>query len=371
MSERTEFIKQAKEEGANISALCHLYGISRKTGYKWLARERQEGKDGLADRSRRPHDSPRRTVAELERRLLEVRCDHPAWGGRKIRRVLENQGEPYVPSASTITAVLYRHDLIDPLETAKHKPSRRFERDHPNELWQMDFKGYFALLEGGYCHPLTVIDDHSRFLVGLKACPNETRETVKAQLTLIFQEYGLPERFLMDNGRPWGFDLQAPHTRLTVWLIQLGIAISHGRPYHPQTQGKDERLNRTLDIEVIRKHTFSNLLESQKIFDEWLPIYNTIRPHEALQLNTPSSKYAPSPRPFPDKLPAVIYPDDDIIRTVDLDGYIRFRGQTFRISKAFAHQPVALRPLEADGVFQVFFCAQKIARISLREDNEC
>lgn len=371
MSERTEFIEQAKREDVNISSLCRAFGISRKTGYKWLSRENEEGPFGLMDRSRRPHHSPCRTPAEMETQVLEIRKHHPAWGGRKIRKVLETQGEKCIPSPSTITAILHRHDQIDPQESPKHKPMQRFEREHPNELWQMDFKGDFALTEGGRCHPLTVIDDHSRFLVGLKACSNETRETVKAQLTAIFQQYGLPERLLMDNGRPWGFDRDAPHTRLTVWLLQLGIAVSHGRPYHPQTQGKDERFNRTLNIEVIQQHTFSNLLESQQIFDAWSPVYNFTRPHEALQLNTPSSRYAPSPRSFPSMLPPVTYSEEDIIRKIDLDGYLRFRGRVFRISKAFAHQPVALRPAEPDGIFQVFFCTHPIARISLRDDNDC
>lgn len=300
-----------------------------------------------------------------------MRKKHQAWGGRKIRRVLQNQGHEVVPAASTITAILRRHDQIYPGESQKHKPIQRFEYERLNQLWQMDFKGDFSLAEGGRCHPLTVIDDHSRFLVGLKACPNETRETVQAQLTGIFQQFGLPERLLMDNGRPWGFDFDARHTRFTVWLIQLGIAVSHGRPYHPQTQGKDERLNRTLKTEVIQNHTFSNLVESQKIFDDWVPIYNCVRPHEALQLSTPSTCYTRSTRPFPVSFPPVVYLDDDIIRKVDIDGYINFRGRRIRISKAFFHQPVALRPIDQDGVYHVFFCAQQMAKISLRVDNEC
>lgn len=371
MSQRTEFLRQVKSDDVNFSELCRRFGISRKTGYKWLKRDQEGGESGLADRSRRPHRSPWQTAGEMEAQVLEVRKKHQAWGGRKIRKILQDQGKAVVPAASTITAILRRHDQIDPEESQKHKPIQRFEYEHPNQLWQMDFKGDFALTEGGRCHPLTVIDDHSRFLVGLKACPNETRETVQAQLTVIFQKFGLPERLLMDNGRPWGFDLDAPHTRLTVWLIQLGIAISHGRPYHPQTQGKDERLNRTLQTEVIRHHTFSNLVESQKIFDGWSQIYNCVRPHEALQLCTPSTRYTLSTRPFPVSLPPVAYPDDDIIRKVDIDGYINFHGHRIRISKAFFHQPVALRPTDQDGTFHVFFCTQKIAKISLRIDNEC
>jgi transposase InsO family protein len=371
MSQRTEFIERAKGEVVNFSALCRMYGISRKTGYKWLRREKQGSALGLAELSRRPHHSPRRTTEEIEAQVLDVRKQHKVWGGRKIRKVLQNQGSEQVPAASTITAILRRHHQIDPDEAQKHKPMQRFERERPNELWQMDFKGYFALETGGYCHPLTVIDDHSRFLVGLKACPNETMETVKMHLTAIFQRFGLPERMLMDNGSPWGFDREARHTVLTAWLIQLGIHISHGRPYHPQTQGKDERLNRTLLDEVIKQHSLSNLQESQAVFDDWWQVYNYVRPHDALQLLTPSARYQPSVRPFPTSLPPVTYKADDLIRKVDISGKIYFQGRIFHISAAFRHQPVALRSSDQDGIFNVFFCGQKVAQISLRNDNQC
>ncbi len=371
MSERSAFIEQAKAEGANISALCRSYGISRKTAYKWLKREREGGARGLSDQSRRPKHSPEQTGAEQEAQVLAVRKEHPAWGGRKIRRTLQNQGAAAVPAASTITAILRRNAQIDPQEAKKHQPFQRFEREQPNELWQMDFKGYFALAAGGYCHPLTVLDDYSRFLVGLKACPNETSLTVQAQLTSLFRQFGLPERMLMDNGSPWGDDWITHHTILTAWLLRLGIAVSHGRPYHPQTQGKDERVNRTLQEEVIRRYAMKDLADSQLIFDRWWQVYNYDRPHEALQLATPASRYEKSPRPFPEVLPPITYPLEDIIRKVDASGKISFHDRPFRVGKAFCHQPVALRPTEKDGQFAVFFCKQKIALIDLTGDNQC
>jgi len=365
MSQRAAFIERAKGEGTNISALCKEYGISRKTGYKWLKREQEDGAVGLENQSRRPRHSPHQTEAEMERRVLAVREEHPAWGGRKIRRVLQDRGEIGVPAASTITAILQRNAKIDPEQAAKHKPFQRFERARPNELWQMDFKGYFALAAGGYCHPLTVIDDHSRFLVGLKACPNETYETVQAQLTAIFRQFGLPERMLMDNGSPWGDDRVTHHTILTAWLLRLEIAVSHGRPYHPQTQGKDERLNRTLKDEVIRRHVMQDLIESQFLFDDWWRVYNYDRPHDALQLATPASRYVPSPRLFPEVLPPITYEPEDRVRKVDQSGKIYFQNRVFRVGKAFRHQPVAIRPAEMDGHFDVFFCKQKVAQINL------
>jgi len=371
MSQRSDFVAQAKKEGVNVSALCREFGISRKTGYKWLKRERASGPAGLVDQLRRPRRSPRQSKPSVETQVLAVRQRHPNWGGRKIRRVLQNAGAEPVPAPSTITAILHRYQQIDPVEAQKHTPWQRFERQQPNELWQMDFKGYFALSEGGYCHPLTVIDDHSRFLVGLKACSNETSATVKTQLTAIFERFGLPDRMLMDNGSAWGFDLGSRYTTLTAWLIQLGIHISHGRPYHPQTQGKDERLHRTLREEVIQHHTWNNLAESQALFDAWWQVYNYLRPHEALQLLTPAARYLPSPRPFPAVLPPVTYEANDVIRKVDQVGQIYFQGRTFHISSAFRHQPVAIRPSQPDGVFQVFFCQQPVALIDLRVDHEC
>jgi len=336
-----------------------------------LKRNQEEGESGLADRSRRPHRSPGRSCEETEALVVEVRVKHPAWGGRKIKAYLENKGQGEIPSASTITAILRRKECIDAEEAKKHQPFQRFEMDHPNQLWQMDFKGYFLMGEGGYCHPLTILDDHSRFLLGLQACPNQTQKTVQERLTAVFRRFGLPERMLMDNGSPWGYDAQNPHTHLTAWLLRLGVQISHGRPYHPQTQGKEERLHRTLQVELLSRQTLTNLPDCQTCFDQWRDSYNLERPHEALQMLPPISRYHPSPTPFPETLPPICYDPLDIVRKVDESGKIYFKGRTFRISKAFCHHPVALRPTLQDGKFDVFFCSQKVAQINLREDNLC
>lgn len=369
MSLRTEFIHLAGPEGANISRLCQRFGISRKTGYKWLKRYREGGESGLVDRSRRPHHSPRRSSAETESLVMGVRQKHPAWGGRKIKAYLGRKGHSQLPSPSTITEILRRNEQIDATEALKHRPFQRFEMEQPNQLWQMDFKGYFALDEGGYCHPLTVLDDHSRFLLGLKACPNETGQTVQAQLSGIFRNYGLPERMLMDNGSPWGDDASSPHTILTAWLIRLGVQISHGHPYHPQTQGKDERLHRTLQDELLSRHTLNNLPQCQIHFDRWRDVYNYERPHEALEMQSPISCYRPSSHPFPEVLPPILYDTGDMIRKVDDSGKISFRNRYFRVGKAFRHNPVALRPAQNDGEYDVYYCQLKVAQISLREDN--
>ena len=246
---REEFVVLSLSPGANVRELCRRFGISAKTGYKWRKRYLAEGRAGLSDRSRCPRHSPRRAPPETEKSVAALRATHPAWGGRKIRARLLALGREEVPAASTITGILRRRGLVEAAESAKRGPWRRFERPRPNDLWQMDFKGHFALTGGGRCHPLTVLDDHSRFALGLEACADERTETVRGHLRALFRRYGLPERILADNGSPWGSDPSHPYTSLTVWLLRLGVGVSHGRPYHPQTQGKDERFHRTVGAE--------------------------------------------------------------------------------------------------------------------------
>jgi transposase InsO family protein len=230
MSQRQEFVMLFEQAGVNRRELCRRFGISPTIGYRLRARYRQEGKARLADRSRRPHHSPARSSSEMEAWVLAVRDAHPAWGGRKIRRRLQDLGHQAVPSAGTITAILHRNCRIDAAVSAQHRAFERFERAVPNELWQMDYKGHFATA-AGRCHPLTVVDDHSRYAVGLRACGDEREGTVQAELTAIFQRYGLPDRMLTDNGAPWGSDAVHRYPWLTVWLLELGIAVSHRQPY--------------------------------------------------------------------------------------------------------------------------------------------
>lgn len=349
-----------------MSELCRRYGISRQTGYKWLQRYRQGGLEGLADQSRRPNHSPRQTARMVEALVVAARQSHPAWGGRKLRRWLVNRGHTDVPAPSTITAILRRYGLLDPAQSHKHRPVQRFEMSGPNELWQMDFKGYFPAGDGQACHPLTVLDDHSRFLVGLRACPNETRHTVQQHLTDLFRTYGLPQRMLMDNGSPWGGTTQARYTRLTVWLLQLGVGVSHGQAYHPQTQGKDERLHRTLQAELLATHAMPNLPACQRAFDIWRDLYNFERPHEALALGVPVTRFQPSERPFPETLPTLTYPPDMVVRKVDVSGRISFHNRPVRIGKAFQGYPVALVPEPlVDGLFHVFFGPFEIRTLDL------
>lgn len=369
MSAREEFVRLAMQAGANKSELCRRYGISRPTGDKWIERFEAQGKAGLADRSRRPHRTPERTAAEIEEAIVALRRDHPAWGARTLKARLQAKGHKGLPAAvSTIQAILERHDLIDPQDSDKHKPFKRFEREQANELWQMDFKGHVPLSAGGRCHPLTVLDDHSRFNMCLKALGNEQSVSVQEALSQTFRCYGLPQWIITDNGAPWGDTPEHPYTGLGVWLIRLGISVSHSRPYHPQTLGKDERFHRTLKAEVLAREPLIDLLHAQRRFDAWRAVYNLERPHHALAMHAPISRYQPSPRPLPEQLPAVDYPEGATVRRVQHGGEISYLGQLYRVSKALHGYPVALQPdLEHDGLLDVYFCHQRVAKINLHD----
>lgn len=365
VSLRREFVELASREGANLRALCRRFGISPSTGYKWMERYAAGGPGELGDRSRRPATSPGRTEPDVEARIVALRDEHPAWGGRKLRRRLQDLGWGDVPSASTITAVLRRHGRLDPAAAAAHTAWTRFEHPAPNDLWQMDFKGHFPLAVGR-CHPLTVLDDHSRFALAVAACADERGETVQARLTAVFQRYGLPARLLADNGPPWGSVAGAGFTPLTVWLLRLGVAVGHGRPFHPQTQGKDERFHRTLKAEAISGRAFPDLAAAQAEFDRFRDRYNLERPHQALDLATPASRYVPSPRPFPAELPPLEYGPDDLVRVVQDQGIISVRGRPYRVGKAFRGHPIALRPTLDAAVWELYFGPHPIGLLDLQ-----
>ena len=379
MSARCEFIALANQPDANLSRLCQRFGISRTSAYKWLDRAAQAPASGeslgqaLADQSRRPHHSPTRTDPAVEAQVVQLRQQHPAWGGRKIASRLRALGSAPVPAPSTVTSILRRHDLLEPHPARPHQAWQRFEHAAPNDLWQMDFKGDFALTGAGRCYPLTVLDDHARFALCLQACGDQQTQTVQQALTQVFRRYGLPHRITADNGSPWGVphrsgpdEADTAYTQLGIWLLRLGIRLSHSRPHHPQTQGKDERFHRTFKAEVLAYQQFRNLGEAQRSFDPWRDVYNLERPHEALDLAVPASRYAPSRRAFPETLPAIEYGPTDAVRQVQADGTLSFAGHECRIGKAFAGLPVALRATTTEGQWHVYFCQQRLTTVDLR-----
>jgi transposase InsO family protein len=338
MDQRIELVALARQAGVNRRELFHRFGISAKTGYKWLGRA-DEDEDWASDRSRRPHRISGRSEAHVEAAVLRVRERHPAWGARKIVRCLDRAGLE-APAASTVHAILVRHGcIVAPVRSAAHC---RFEHPAPNLVWQMDFKGRFALRTRHWCHALTVVDDHSR--------------------------YALPDAFLVDNGSPWGDGPNQSWTKLGVWLLKLGVDVIHSRPYHPQTRGKNERFHRTLKAEVLALQHFDSFDDVQSAFDRWRRIYNHDRPHQALGQDVPASRYRPSRRSLPDKLPQPEYQPGDIVRTVGTTkGYVCFKGRLWPVSRAFYGERVALRPLGVDGCYGIFFGSRQIAGFDLRD----
>ena len=261
--------------------------------------------------------------------------------------------------------MLKREGLLEANAELAHRAHQRFERSRPNELWQMDFKGHFALSRGGRCHPLTLLDDHARYLIGLRACARENDATVRSHLDELFDRYGLPEALLCDHGPPWS-GCAGQWTALGLWLVRLGIRVLHGRPRHPQTQGKEERFHRTLQAELISRSDLRDLAHSQQSFDQWRTVYNHQRPHAALEMNTPASRYQPSPRALPKHLPPIEYGPDDVVRTVKSKGELTWCNRTYFLGRGFVGQPVALRPTHIEGLHTVFFCHQRLGWIDLR-----
>jgi transposase InsO family protein len=377
VSQRQEFVVLAQDPGANIRELCRRFSISPRTGYRWLGRFKEQPSAELSDRSSRPIHSPSETNVERQAWLLALRDEFPYWGGRKLRAIIAEEGYVpegqlgNIPSPSTITDILRRHGRLDSKLAEQAKAWQRFEHEAPNQLWQMDFKGHFAIVDSksSRCHPLTILDDYSRFMLCLQACLNEQEGTVTESLKRTFRRYGLPLRITADNGSPWGCVPADGLTSIGVWLSLLGVRLSHSRPYHPQTQGKDERFHRTLNFELLTRNSFDSIPSTQVAFDTWRDQYNCIRPHEACGLQPPSSRYQVSPRPFPETLPVFEYDAGDIVRKVSSTGRISYKDRAYRVGTSLQGCYVALRPAEEDAVFDVLFCQQLVRKIHLINDQ--
>jgi transposase InsO family protein len=375
MEQRIEFCLLAMQGRLNFSRLCERYNISRPTGYKWIRRYEQKGLDGLNELSRKPKTSPLKIPLDIEAFIVNQRKEDNPWGAKKIHKILQDKqvaGEypfDYIPSKNTITKVFERNGLIN--EECRHTQAKwqRFEHELPNNLWQMDFKGYFALLNRTTCYPLTILDDHSRFNIGLFACKNQQRQTVQEHLIFVFRKYGLPDMILCDNGPPWGSAGQeteeVPHTytKLEKWFIRLNVLPVHGHPYHPQTQGKDERFHRTMNEEILSKKKMHDHEQCQNQFDYFRERYNCKRPHEGINFDYPVNRYTHSDKAYPEKLPAIEYDGADIIRKVDEGGRIMYKNKFYRVGKAFCNDLVALRRTINEDQFDVYFCNQKLRTI--------
>lgn len=362
---REEFVKRVLAQEASKSALCREYGISRPTGDKWIAR--YQAGEALEDRRRTPIQSPGRTIAEVEELIIQYRRKHPAIGATKIRRILENEGHQGLPCVSTINRILDRNHLITREAKLAAEPIQRFEKAKPNEMWQADYKGHFAMGDGRRCHPLNIIDDCSRFNLCCEAQFSETFEEIQPVMIRLFQEYGLPFSFLCDNGNPWGTSQSTGFSRFEVWLMELGVLTIHGRIRHPQTQGKDESFNRSMTRELLAYTKISDLADAQRQFDSYRDFYNKERPHHALNLDTPIQRYVPSERAYPEKISEWEYPEDCEIRRVRGNGFFNYGGQGYFLSEAFAGKSIAVRPSHIQGCISLFFRNFRIGRIDVEK----
>lgn len=364
---REEFVAAAKSKG-NISAVCREYGITRKTGYKWIARASAGETDSerFCDKSTAPKKTANKTPAKTEELILKCREENPAWGGKTIRKVLENSGQIDLPCAKTCNNILKRNGCIDPQESMKHRAYQRFERETCNELWQTDFKGDFTLLDGSRCYPLTIIDDHSRFSIMIDAKP-DTRG-VRDSFEQAFLHYGLPDALLSDNGSEFaGF--RGGYTRFERWLMDYNVLPIHGRVMHPQTQGKIERFHRTMKQELLNHTNFSDLTDAQQQLQRWRQKYNEVRPHEALGLKVPSQVYVPSPRKYKNKPDAFEYSGLYPMRKVNSWGYLRFDPVRIYLSETMADTYLEIRPCEDGNSFAICYRNFKIAQVNAATMN--
>lgn len=364
VSERLEFCRAYENRTVSMAELCRRFDVSRKTGYKWLARWKDGGEPALSDQSRRPLQSPGKTSDSVESQIVKLRREFPAWGGRKLRKCLLNQGVENVPSASSITRVLHRHGLIDPAESIKHRAFKSFERSEPNELWQVDFKGDFKLSRGGRCYPLTLLDDCSRYSLGVFACTNQQGGTVKDHFRQVFLRYGIPQAIYVDNGNPWGTSrARTRHSRVSTWLMRHDIEVIHGRPYCPQGRGKIERFHRTLKLEVLQDRQLADVDQAQAAFDPWRHCYNHKRPHESLAMEVPASIYRPSMRHFREVSSDYDYSSSFKVRRTNPTGQFRFNNKSYRVCDAFTEQSIGLAPTTADGIWDLYFCRFPIGQL--------
>jgi transposase InsO family protein len=363
---RKEFISEVIRGDESISALCRKYEITRKTGYKWIERFKED--NILEDRSHAPFHVPNRTPKNVETLVLELRDEHPAWGARKLKRRLEDTGHKNIPAASTICDILKRNDRVDIAESIKHIPYERFVYDHPNDLWQMDYKGHFGMLDGNRCNPLTITDDHSRFNLCLDAKKDQRTPGTKSSIERVFAEYGLPDAFLCDNGAPWG-DSNGGFTPLEVWMMQLGILPIHGRPRHPQTQGKEERFHKTIVDEMLRFVVIKDLEHAQHVFDPWRYEYNYERPHSALNLDTPSKHYRESKRKYiPGNAKEPEYDVGARLRKVNCKGYLSIQRYRYYFSETFIGKILELKDID-EGITDICYGRFRIAQIDTKEQK--
>ncbi len=357
MTERLRFIVAVQAGEASVAALCRQFGISRKTGYKWLSRYREAGGPSLTDRSRAPHHRPHAVRPEVREAVVALRARHPTWGPKKLAvRLPQAHPGMVAPAASTIGAVLHAAGLVVPRPRRRHVPPRTQPLAHataPNAVWCADFKGDFAVGDGTRCYPLTISDAHSRYLLRCQALPTTDTARVQPLFAATFREHGLPEVIRTDNGPPFASTGAGGLSRLSVWWIKLGIWPERIDPGRPAQNGRHERMHRTLKGEACREPAMT-LREQQRQFDQFRQTSNAERPHEALGQVPPATVYVPAARPFPEQVADLSYPGADGVKWVRPNGAIRWQGGEVYLTQALAGEPVGLTQI-GDGIWQIVF----------------
>jgi putative transposase len=358
MDERLQFVRDAHGDRFSMSELCARYGVSRRVGYKWLARFEAEGRPGLTDRSRAPHRRPHRLADRLVELFITERTAHPFWGARKLLTVLAKR-HPRIetwPAPSTVADLLARRGLVKKRRTRRkpiHPGVVRPDTAAPNDLWTADYKGQFRTGDGRYCYPLTIADQHTRYLLSCHGVLSTHAHVAKPVFERAFREYGLPIAMRTDNGIP--FATQSVHglSFLNVWWMRLGIVHQRIRPASPQENGAHERMHRTLKRQAIlplRK----TCTAQQRNFDAFQHEYNVERPHETLGQETPASRYRRSPRPYPERLPTPEYPADHLVKKITTAGTFRFKDRLLYLANAMVDQHVGLEEVD-DGEWRIWF----------------
>jgi len=357
--QRFQFVLQASRRERTLIELCREFGISRQTGYLWWKRFQQDGLAGVQEHSRRPHHSPDRVAVEVVNAVVELRRRRPDWGAQKLHRLLRDQHAdlPSI-SISTLHRILNREGLLE--DGDRHRRAlERFERSRPNELWQMDFKGPQGFNRG--IGPLSILDDHSRYVVLLKQVGNTQLKAVRDAMQEAFTHAGLPETLLIDHGTPWWNGASSTGwTELTVWILRQGIRIAFSGFRHPQTQGKVERMHGVLQ-RASRKRQRN--FEDQHWLDEFRHEYNHLRPHQALGMQTPASRWQPSARRFQPDPPDWNYTADIEPFRLSNQGQLRWAGQRWEISRALRHQLVGVQRVHNRVL--VYFCNAVVRELDL------
>ena len=365
MDQRMQFISDFLRHCLSITDLCDLYGVSRKTGYKWIDRYLRLGPEGLVERSRRPACAPNATSQEIVAAFIEVRQRHPSWGAKKLLAIVHQRHPRWdLPGRSTVCDILKRHGMVPKKRYRRHighpgKPTSQILA--PNDLWSADFKGQFKTGDGHYCYPLTVTDGFSRFLLGCQALSSTSVAEAKPVFTRLFKEFGLPRRIRTDNGVPFATNTLARLSQLSAWWVRLGILPEFIEPGKPQQNGRHERMHRTLKAETTRPPANTSRAQQRK-FDRFRHEFNFERPHEALDQQTPASLYATSPRAMPTKIPPLEYPDRFEVRYVSANGGIRWNKQWVNVSTVCAGEHVGLEEID-DGIWNVYFGPLKLGRL--------